>query len=241
MCNFCENPICKFKMSFKQMVESQEISYIYGLHTNVNKEVRYIGYTQEPRIRLLKHIRESKLNLYHRHKWIQKELKLGNKIEMEIIGLYPIEYISNKEIETIKLFKSFGAKLVNGNSGGIGGTKPSLEVREKLRLSKIGNTWNIGRKRSKESIEAGRLKMKGKKRTEEHNRNLAKALKGKISKARILNDETIINIFKSFNEKLSIVKISEKYKLTESTISNVLYTENCYKNIKERYKLCRIR
>lgn len=33
------------------MVESQEISYIYGLHTNVNKEVRYIGYTQEPRIR----------------------------------------------------------------------------------------------------------------------------------------------------------------------------------------------
>jgi hypothetical protein len=62
---------------------------IYALYSSSNlEEIRYIGYSCEPIIRYKKHLRESKYLKYHRHKWIQKELKENFQINLEILGCY---------------------------------------------------------------------------------------------------------------------------------------------------------
>lgn len=126
----------------------QEVGYIYGLYSSENPElIRYIGYTYNPDKRMKEHIKESKYMLYRKHNWIQGVLKDGFTIGMNILRCVPYNSIGVFETEVILLYKSFGADLVNGNNGGIGGGKsPSKETRRKISESKKGNTWNKGRK-----------------------------------------------------------------------------------------------
>lgn len=96
---------------------------IYSLSSSENKDiVRYIGYTSYPiHRRLVAHISTSKFLKTHKDNWIQKELKNNNKIIItEIDSSIDVDALKIKEIDYIKLYKSFGAKLVNGTMGGDG-------------------------------------------------------------------------------------------------------------------------
>lgn len=97
--------------------------YIYSLSSSDKpNNLRYIGYTSKKlKVRLIEHLCESKKNKTHKDKWIQKELKNGNTIEIiEIDHSDSIEDIKLKEIYYIQLYKNFGALLTNSTNGGDG-------------------------------------------------------------------------------------------------------------------------
>ena len=80
------------------VIETTPIGYIYGLYSTSDNQIRYIGYTTKPKERFKDHIKESKRLLYHRHKWIQSELKKNNKIEMKILKVCKEEDLSKYDI-----------------------------------------------------------------------------------------------------------------------------------------------
>lgn len=107
---------------------------LYCLCTASSPEVvRYIGYTKKRlKTRLNEHLSESRYKRTHKDKWIQKVLTVGDSIviiEMDSSeGVYDIK---EKEKDAIKVFKEFGANLVNGTEGGDGvvGMKHTDKIR----------------------------------------------------------------------------------------------------------------
>jgi hypothetical protein len=213
-----------------------EISYIYGLKSSSNNIIRYIGYSKNPKARLRSHICESKRLKYYKHKWIQFELLKGNTINMEILRCVKLESINECEIETILLFKSLGAKLVNSNNGGKGTYSPIKEVREKMSSTKKGIKWKEGRVASKLVIENGK-KLGKRPKTEKQILSIINCTKGKPNIRRRYSEEIIIEIFKMYNENFSILEISKKLNILFATIHNTLFKENNYRDIKSKYNL----
>lgn len=223
-------------------VGSTEISFIYGLSSTNNPElIRYVGKSNNPNKRLIAHLLASKTKKTYRDKWIFSELEKGNSINIKILLCKPESEIYNWEKEIIKLYKSFGAKLVNGNEGGLGGKNPSKEVREKIRQSKIGNTWNIGKSPSEETRKKVSAAHKGKpKHTKESKQklreiNLNRPYRPNI-KCRNLTEEQILEIW---DLKLKGNSQSEISKLLNIPIMFLrsLWQNNTYKDIKEKYNL----
>ena len=118
----------------------------------------YIGFTSYTAEQRLKdHLKEAfkrstktkKLN------WIRSIGKENVAVTTLKKGIPTIEEALEEEVRTIAEYKTeWGLShcLVNGDNGGYGGTKNySPDVIEKIRQSKIGNTWNIGRVKSKET------------------------------------------------------------------------------------------
>lgn len=221
---------------------SSEISYIYGLYSTRDNNIRYIGYSCEPIVRYKKHLRESKYLKYHRHKWIQKELSEDFQIKLEILGCYKQEDIYNKEIEYIADFKSKGFNLVNGNEGGKGGMRnPSDELREKLRVSKLGNKWNIGRKQTESQKLAVSNANKGIKKSPEHVANmLASRIKNGTNrcKNRFLKEESVVLIINDYNTTIYTMKeLAKKYNVSYMQIYNLIKFDFNYADVKEKYNL----
>lgn len=221
------------------MGELQEglISYIYGLYSSSNpEEIRYIGYSYNPIKRLSDHLSESKQLKYHRHKWIQSEIAKGYSIGISSLRCVSESCVGQAEVETILLYKSFGAKLTNGNNGGMGGRSPSKESRERMRVSKLGNTWNIGREKSEKTKLLISIGNKG--------RNLDKArekaletIRGKRSSKRNIDDSTVIELYSLYNSGFSLGEIIEKTGVKKYTISNIFYSATSYRDVKEKYNL----
>lgn len=211
------------------------ISYIYGLYSSEEPEViRYIGYSKNPIKRLKDHLSDSKYLKTYKHKWIQSELKKGNKLYIIPLRCVAEEDQYKCEIETILLFKSIGAPLTNGNNGGLGGKSPTVETRAKMSTGKIGNTWNKGRI----PLNIKTLRESNKKpRTEQAKLNMSLARKGMRMKKRVLSDDIIIDIFKSYNSGLSISQVINKLNIKKHTFSNVLYVDRMYSDVKKKYNL----
>lgn len=98
---------------------SNKIYKIYTL-SNVNKpeEIRYIGITKMSlKGRLSCHVCLAKTEPYnHRTNWVNKN---KNKILIqEIDSSNDLKKCLELEMHYIKLFKSFGAKLINSTNGG---------------------------------------------------------------------------------------------------------------------------
>lgn len=115
--------------------------YIYGLVSSKDEVIKYIGATKKPlTYRLSGHLYESKNKKSKSNKdlWIQNEVNNGFKIN--IVELDSVDLIELHKIECnyIKLFKSFGAKLVNSNDGGRG-CNPIKSVVEKISNYRKGN------------------------------------------------------------------------------------------------------
>lgn len=110
---------------------------IYGLVSSEFPEViRYIGLTcTSLNRRLWSHFRDAKKYINHRTNWINRVLSRGYKINIILIenNILTIQEAKNKEVEYIKIFKSFGSNLVNGTKGGDFAAELSIETRQKLR------------------------------------------------------------------------------------------------------------
>jgi len=108
---------------------------IYALSSSSSPdEYKYIGYTGKAlKTRLCEHVSSSKTQKSIKDRWIQKELKLNNKIIICLLDdSEDVGDIKAKEITYISLFKSVGARLKNGTTGGDGnhGYKQSQKLKD---------------------------------------------------------------------------------------------------------------
>jgi len=90
--------------------------FIYGLQCPITEQIRYIGKSNKPKKRYTNHLNDK--NDYHRNRWINKLKSLGLKPMLVIIDEVDECFWEEFEIKYIRLFKSFGADLVNTTGGG---------------------------------------------------------------------------------------------------------------------------
>jgi len=190
---------------------------IYSLNEPDTETVRYIGLTGKTlKERLWGHTSKSKLKT-RKASWILSLKNKGTKPDIILIedGL-SLEEAKKKEVHYILMFKSFGARLVNGTAGGDGLFNCTQEVRDKIGAA------HRGKKLSPEHIESIRKRMKGRKpsprlieaiKKAHTGKKLSKEVRLKISIGKIGNK----NMTDSGKKKLSAlykgVKIPEERRL----------------------------
>lgn len=160
-------------------------TYIYSLSHPITGEVRYVGKADHPKIRHIKHLKDSSRT--RKTNWIR---------HLKINGLAPVLEII-EEVEKINwaywerfyivLFKSWGFNLTNSNEGGEGnpGYSVSEETRQKLRIVNIGKRHTEETK-AKMKMSSSRFWL-GKKRSEEDRRKVSVALTGKKQSLETIN------------------------------------------------------
>lgn len=117
---------------------TREKTYIYSLSCPENGIVRYIGKANNLKNRLSKHINGKDCS--RRYNWILSLKRKGLIPEMNIIDEVPYCDWQFWEKHYIKLYKSFGADLVNGNDGGAG-AEPTVASIEKWKKSISGRPF----------------------------------------------------------------------------------------------------
>jgi hypothetical protein len=124
---------------------------IYGLKLKDDDKIRYIGLTKQSLSRrMIGHFSHAKDRKYKVSNWLNK---YKDNVEIILIedNIPTREECCKKEREYIKLFKSFGANLLNHTDGGeIGnykiGHKKSQEWKDQASKRMIGNKITLGRK-----------------------------------------------------------------------------------------------
>lgn len=127
-------------------------TYIYGLFAEKDL-IRYVGKSNNLEKRLYEHIINSKFKKTHKDIWIQKELKIGNKIGIVLLEEVSFEDWKEAEIKWIEFYKN--NNLTNHAKGGMGGraevynisydtakewVKNNLDCKSKNEWRKITNT-----------------------------------------------------------------------------------------------------
>lgn len=95
------------------------ITYIYTLTDPRNNEIRYVGKSINPIVRLRRHLSEAKNSKKksHRLHWLKNLLKENNKPKLDIIDEIDGDWEWLEEYWIYQL-KSWGFNLVNGTNGG---------------------------------------------------------------------------------------------------------------------------
>ena len=97
-------------------------TYIYGLYSSNNKEIRYIGKSNNPKDRLRKHIYEcfknNNENKTHKCCWIRNSINKGKKVDFIILDECDFELWPEYECKYMALYDN----LTNTSKGGIGGS-----------------------------------------------------------------------------------------------------------------------
>lgn len=157
---------------------------VYGLKMDDDEKIRYIGITSKNiQVRINEHLKDlSRTNVKtHKKNWIVSCMNLGKQIGYIILeDNLTQEEAFKKEIEYIKLFKSFGANLVNGTLGG-DGVRVTNDVRMKFKQRK-------GFRHTKETREKMSIMRKGKKLSDETKRRMSESQKRAGNKP-IITDE----------------------------------------------------
>ncbi len=153
---------------------SMALAYIYALIDPRDNEVRYIGYSHDPKKRLGVHLAEKAHT--KKNQWIRGLKKAGLKPILKIIDEASSAEIANLEIEWIARYKSQGAKLLNGTSGGdsFGDYAITPEHRAKIVAA------NTGKKRSPEAVARISAGSRGRKYSEEIKQRMSEIRKGRI-------------------------------------------------------------
>lgn len=151
--------------------------FIYALKDPVRASTIYIGKSNNPPNRFLKHLRDRSQN--HRCDWIRSLLNKGLKPILEIVDEVLESEWQAAEAAYIEFYRELGFELVNGTNGGDGfssgechpmhGRKQTPEWKEK-RLSKIrGNQHHAFGKTG------DKCPFFGKKLSEEHRQKLSES------------------------------------------------------------------
>lgn len=100
----------------------REITFIYGLFDPQTDKLRYIGKSNNPKIRLAKHIRDAKKSTHlHRLAWIKGLLDKGLKPKLRVLLEIPRNQWQIVEKLLIAFLNDFGHPLTNMADGGLGG------------------------------------------------------------------------------------------------------------------------
>ena len=159
-------------------------TYIYTLSDNSG--IRYVGKSDNPEIRLTKHLKECKMKRTRKEKWIFSLKESGGIPILEILDEIDSKEWSFFESYWISQLKSWGFNLVNGTSGG------------------EGSDGFRGKKHSEESRNKMSERLKGKPGTPR---------KGLITKRNVLNEDMVKEIKILLRDtNLSHSKIASMYK-----------------------------
>lgn len=211
--------------------------YLYILRSNLDKNL-YIGITNNPKQRLSQHLRLSKRKKFHNANWINKTIKNGGEIKMDII----LEKLTTKEAITnekfyIKTYRELGFKLTNISDGGLGFShkgiphseehKRNLEKAQphKIRIPKeeLYDLY-VTKKLSKKSIakiyNCGITSID--RRLIEYNISARKTINYNISKK--LDHNEIIKLYTKDN--LNVSEISKKCNVGRTPIRKILMDHN---------------
>jgi group I intron endonuclease len=216
----------------------KEFTYIYGLSCPKTGLIRYIGKSNDPKQRFSRHINEK--NVTKKGSWIRSLINSGFIPNIEIIDKVPMCDWEFWEKSYIKLFKSFGANLLNMNEGGMS-AMPSLETKLKQSRAKFGKIISL------ETREKIRMSNKGRIFPLHLKKKLSLERKGKplhpnTNKARIEKCSIIVSSYDLFGKKIktynSISSASRDTGIAKHIIckickKNPLYNKS--KNITWRY------
>lgn len=96
-------------------------TYIYALKDPRNNEIRYIGKSNNPKVRFQQHLKDKKNIL--KDDWITELLQIGSLPELVILEKTDIDHWQEREIYWIAFGRDNGWKLVNITDGGNGMTQ----------------------------------------------------------------------------------------------------------------------
>ena len=92
--------------------------FIYTLEDPITNEIRYVGKTNNLKVRYSNHLVEKAK--CHRKNWIKSLKNKGLKPIMKVLDAVPEKEWQFWEIFYISLLKTWGFSLVNGSAGGMG-------------------------------------------------------------------------------------------------------------------------
>lgn len=96
-------------------------TFIYILKDPITSEIKYVGKSNNPSVRLIEHIRKSKYKKTYKNNWINGLLDVGLTPLIEIVEKVLVSEWSNCEKKWISYYKENGCKLTNLTDGGDGG------------------------------------------------------------------------------------------------------------------------
>lgn len=96
-------------------------TFIYILKDPITLEIKYVGKSDNPNLRLIEHIRKSKYKQTYKNNWINSLLNVGLKPLLEIVEEAQISKWGDYEKKWITHYKNIGCKLTNLTDGGDGG------------------------------------------------------------------------------------------------------------------------
>jgi group I intron endonuclease len=221
--------------------------YIYGLIDPINNSIKYVGWTMDLKLRLLKHTAPSCLKEYnYKNNWIKSLLGLGLKPSMMILEVVDSLNYCEKEREWISFLGR--ENLTNSTDGGEGslgcylteetiqkikdnaphlsgenhpnyGKHFSDEVRQRMSDGHHGELK--GRKRSPFSEEYRRkISEAGKKKVfnEEYRAKISKANSG-INNGNIIKKEIIMEIVEMLRQGFRTMYISRKVEVGDYIVT----------------------
>jgi len=121
-------------------------AFIYGLKDPTADLIRYVGKTNNPQRRSIQHYWERR-NPTNKGEWIKSLKRKGLKPEIIIIDKVNDNEWVDAEKGYIKLFKSFGANLLNMTEGGEGGV--TEETAKKISKARKGRFYGKNSHRAK--------------------------------------------------------------------------------------------
>ncbi len=135
---------------------------VYGLYDPKNDSLRYIGKTNNLKIRFSRHLRDAKKGVRtHAHRWIAKLLLDGLQPVARVIQeCFSGENSLEAEVYWIRFFRSSGHNLCNLTDGGEGalGAKRSPEVCANISKRLMGHSFSV-ESRKKSSLSHRRMTM----------------------------------------------------------------------------------
>lgn len=136
-------------------------TFIYALVDPETKQIRYIGKSNNPTVRLYRHLKEKQHT--YKNMWIKSLRDRGFVPEVQIIEEVSIERWQERERYWIAFYRAQGLDLANGTDGGDGvhGRKRTPEERARISEALKGNQYSKGRKHPPEEIARRAAAMKG--------------------------------------------------------------------------------
>lgn len=117
------------------------LTYIYAHLEPDSDEIRYIGKSDDPEARLLRHVADAKKEDFYNARWLNSLASRGTGPRLEIIAEVPLDEWEFWERHYIRYFRDLGFKLTNSTPGGEGfasGHVVTEETRKKISAAHVG-------------------------------------------------------------------------------------------------------
>lgn len=144
ICNrirFNDYPVREYWVKLGNGRYMEKYVFIYSLEDPITNEIKYIGKTNNLKIRYSNHLCGKDKS--YKKNWITSLKNKNLKPLMKIIDRVPESEWEFWEIFYISLFKSWGFKLVNGSLGGLGGNNVGRSKVKVVAYTQTGDIYKI--------------------------------------------------------------------------------------------------